>query len=166
MQRFHQLLVLAFAAAAISGCQGAQNTLDPNVNAAAANGSLFRPAAKAGTIQVADPKDNAVLVFPTTGNGNIAPSSTLAGSKTQLASPAGAFLAPNGKLYVTSYKTNAVDVYAAGASGNTAPSQQIVGHKTGLSGPVGIWTDAKNNIYVANSNLNTITVYRPQQTGT
>ncbi len=111
------------------------------------------------------PKITRCCRFAQTANGNVAPSSSIVGSATQLNEPTAVYAGPSGKIYVTSFGNNSIEVFAAGASGNQKPLQNIFGNKTVLSNPVGIALDSKGDIYVANSNTNSIGVFAAGATG-
>ncbi len=110
-----------------------------------------------------------MTVYPAGSNGNVAPSSTIAGSNTGLAVPAGIALDASGNIYVTNDGSETggpytVTVYPAGSTGNVAPSLTIGGSNTGLSTPIAIALDGSGNIYVANYYVanrqgGTVTIY-------
>jgi sugar lactone lactonase YvrE len=84
-----------------------------------------------------------VTVYPAGSNGNVAPSSTIAGSNTGLDEPQGIAVDAGGNIYVTNYGSqqggnDSITVYAAGSNGNVAPSATIVGPATQLAIPFGI----------------------------
>ena len=120
----------------------------------------------------------AITIFPTSGNGNIAPSASIVcvtfDDVTQLVQPDGVALDISGNIYVTNSGSPSVTVYTAGSKGNVAPMTTIAGgnrlctdvgtpfacceggqigtcvDSTQLGFPYGIALDSKNNIYVTN----------------
>ena len=92
---------------------------------------------------------------------NETPIATIAGSKTQLLSPADIAVTGGGEIYVANqlggprkrrrYAPGVVTVYSAGSNGNVAPTATISGLATGLVDPLSITLDSENNIYVANA---------------
>ncbi|MBV8074644.1 MAG: hypothetical protein JO140_04370 [Candidatus Eremiobacteraeota bacterium] len=99
------------------------------------------PALAAGQsgLYVAFPPTNAlparVLVFPLGANGNVAPSATIQGSATTLASPVGIAVDAAGYVFVLD-ASGQVAIFAPGATGNVAPLRTITG--AGSSNPVAI----------------------------
>lgn len=71
-----------------------------------------------------------ITVYSAGATGNVAPVSTIAGSKTKLDVPFGLALDTANNIYVPNYNSNALTVYAAGATGNVAPIQRIAGERT------------------------------------
>ena len=92
-----------------------------------------------GAIYVADPSaigiGPAVLVFAANANGNVAPTSTIAGSATGLIAPTDVKLDGAGNIYVADSGAGKVFVFAAGASGNVAPKAALTvgGTVTGIA---------------------------------
>ncbi len=96
-----------------------------------------------------------------TGVLNETPIATIAGSKTQLLSPADIAVTGGGEIYVANqlggprkprrYAPGVVTVYSAGSNGNVAPTATISGLATALVDPLSIALDSENNIYVANA---------------
>jgi hypothetical protein len=103
--------------------------------------------------------DSAINAFRLTAGGDVAPVSTLSGSRTALNRPDGLAFDSVGDLYVADADTPAVTEYQAGAYGNVAPVKTISGSATGLFTPAGITLDSVGDVYVANDASNTITVY-------
>jgi hypothetical protein len=110
--------------------------------------------------------NGAILVFPASGNGNIAPSAAIQcayppGDMTLLAQPSGVALDAGNNIYVTNPSGPWINIYAAGSSGNVTPSSMIAcitpmqggtctSDLTQLGSPYGITLDSKGNIYVTN----------------
>jgi hypothetical protein len=76
-----------------------------------------------------------VTEYPPTGNGNIAPSVTIAGPATGFSFPDGIDVDSFGHLFVANQFAGSVTEFAADASGNAAPLATITGPATGLSAP-------------------------------
>jgi hypothetical protein len=127
-----------------------------------------------------------ITVYPSTANGNIAPTVTIAnglhGKHTQFSWPAGMALDSAGNIYVTNDGTSiekgvsdgnglaSITIYAAGSHGDVAPMAIISGSNTGLNLPQGIAIDSHGNLYVANpgsinKGVDTITEYVPGSSG-
>jgi 6-phosphogluconolactonase (cycloisomerase 2 family) len=87
-----------------------------------------------GEIFVANYDDNSIRVFPTSADGDVAPTRVLMGASTGISFPAQSAVF-RGELYVSNYNDGAIRVYPVGASGNTAPTRTI----TGLSGPLAVF---------------------------
>jgi hypothetical protein len=144
------------AVALLSGCAagGARNSAVPP--AAAVGPSAHQRS----TIYVAEPA--AVVGFPATASGDVAPSVTIAGSNTLLGThPMTAITHdPAGNLYVAAFNGEGNDPiyeFAAGANGNVAPIREIdLEPVTGQGSPsilypVSIAVDADGYLYVGAS---------------
>lgn len=97
---------------------------------------------------------NAVLIFNSGSNGNVAPSSTIVGANTMLQGIVGMALDSAGNLYVANGNivpsTPSIVVFSASASGNATPTRVISGAATGLTSPGNLAVDGRGNIYVLN----------------
>ncbi|MFZ0680747.1 SBBP repeat-containing protein [Candidatus Binatus sp.] len=92
---------------------------------------------------------------------NEAPIATIAGSKTQLLSPADIAVTGDGEIYVANhlggpskplrFAPGVVTIYAEGSNGNVTPTATISGVATDLVDPLSLALDSENNIYVANA---------------
>jgi sugar lactone lactonase YvrE len=140
------------------------------------------------SMYVAESGNNSITVTGiTSGGGDEAPRSTIAGSNTGLSQPNGIALDAKGKIYVANEDANAagappsITVYAANPSAtdslgnpsptlNETPLATITGSKTGLAEPTGVAIDAAGRIYVTNAvggaGNGSITVYAANPSGT
>lgn len=87
--------------------------------------------------------NGSLTVYAAGAKGNVAPTETIEGAKTELNLPAGIALNSSGNIYAanldrTDYTGSSITVYAAGSNGNVAPINTISGTNTGLNGPRGI----------------------------
>jgi sugar lactone lactonase YvrE len=128
-----------------------------------------------GNIYVTNKGDSAntgndsVTVYAAGSTGNVAPTQTIAGTRTGLDIPVELAVDPSEKIYVANITypnsgSGSLTVYAAGANGNVAPTETIEGAKTKLNLPAGIAVDSSDNIYAANfartdSIASSVTVY-------
>lgn len=108
---------------------------------------------------------DAILIFPNTATGNVAPSASIAGKSTALSSPTGITFDAGGDLLVANSGNNTVTTYAPGATGNIAPTATLGGASTGIDSPECVRTDSTGAIYVCNNNVSTITVYAAGASG-
>ena len=109
------------------------------------------------TLFVTDSCTNAVLAFPASSNGNVAPLDPGTG----LAGPASVAIDKNGLIYAANTCTNTITIYAKGSTGDTPPIATIGGTNTGLITPGGIAVDSSGNIYVSDALANSVYVYPP-----
>lgn len=98
----------------------------------------------------------AVLVFPLSASGNVAPRRVLQGSLTTLSGPIGLALdLAHNELIVVGYKGadgGSITTFPRTAQGNTAPSRTIQGTSTGFNRPQAVVLDLiHNELIVANS---------------
>lgn len=97
---------------------------------------------------------NAVLIFNSSANGDVAPTSSIVGTNTMLQEIVGMALDSAGNLYVANGNiapsTPSIVVFSAGASGNATPTRVISGAATGLTSPGNLAVDGSGNIYVLN----------------
>jgi len=149
------LLTLAIGACFVAGCGGGSVGI----------GGGSTPTTITGIIYIANTGANSILSFnsASTVNGDTAPSRTVAGAATTIASPFHIFLdRTNNRLYIANATNNSVLIYdsASSINGNTAPSRTLVGAATNLNEPGGIFVDTSNNVlYVGNIAGNSITIY-------
>jgi len=79
-----------------------------------------------------------VTAYAPDGNGDVAPSVTIAGASTGLDQPLGIVRDATGRLYVTTFNPRSVRVFAAGGNGNVAPIRVITGTNTHLGQAIGL----------------------------
>jgi hypothetical protein len=116
-------------------------------------------------------KIGSVTVYPFGSNGNVTPTTTIAGGKTGFDFPTGIALDSSRNIYVTNCgvdcggaNARSVEIFSAGSSGNVPPMATITGGKTDLAFPFGIALDSGGNIYVANqiggeNGIGSVTMY-------
>jgi len=123
----------------------AQIALDSAANLYIANSAVQGPAS--------------ILVFNSGATGNVAPSSTLGGDKTNIYIPRGVAIDTAGNIYVASLDQNLppgpglggtprILVFAPGATGNVAPVRAITGSATTMGEIGNLRVDSAGNIYV------------------
>ena len=105
-----------------------------------------------------------ILIFPKGASGNVAPTTQIAGSLTQLSQPNGMFFDTGGNLYVAN-ATGSVTIYTAFTFGNVPPTREISGANTELTQPNGLIVDGNGYVYVSDFLANRILVFPPGQTG-
>ena len=125
---------------------------------------VINPAPSAA-VWVGNGANSAVNAFPLTGNGNVPPAATLAGSLTALNGVGGLAFDATGDLYVASANSNAIEEFASGAHGNVSPIRVLQGAATGLASPHGIAIDPTGRLYVVNYAANDVTVYAAGASG-
>ena len=165
---------------------GSNGDVTPSSSIGGANTTLLFPSLltiNSSNIYVANTGggtcNGAVTVFPTSGNGNVAPSGSIvcasvANDNTQLVHPNAVALDDEGNIFVTNSSSPSVTIYLKNSSGNVAPIASIQGGNrlcsdvgipfaccsgpqsgtctdmTQLGSPYGITLDSKDNIYVTN----------------
>jgi 6-phosphogluconolactonase (cycloisomerase 2 family) len=82
--------------------------------------------------------NGSLTVYAAGANGNVAPTETIEGAKTELNLPAGIALDSSDHIYAANNADSSITVYAAGSNANVAPINTISGSKTGLNHPRGI----------------------------
>jgi len=122
------------------------------------------PSPSSTLLYVANQTSNAVTAYAPDGNGDVAPSVTIAGASTGLDQPLGIVRDATGRLYVTTFNPRSVRVFAAGGNGNVAPIRVITGTNTHLGQAIGLALDATGRLYVSNGG-DTITIYAAGATG-
>jgi streptogramin lyase len=108
---------------------------------------------------------DAFLSFAPGANGNMAPSSTITGSKLTSGHPYRIITDAGGNIWSASYTSNTIAEYARCASGtcNTPPSVMFGGSNTQLNEPDAIAFDPDGNLWVANVGSNTLTEFTAAQ---
>jgi len=108
-----------------------------------------------------------ITVYPRIARGDVAPSRTIQGPKTQLNWPTALSVNPeNGEIYVANDPEHSVLVFAGDANGDVAPIRVLKGPKTTLKNPTGVFFDSKNNeLWVANFGNHSATVFSPDADG-
>jgi sugar lactone lactonase YvrE len=134
-----------------------------------------------GNIYVSDASGSVFVYPPLLGSGwvsgppamySVAPTATISGGNTGLATPEGIALDSSDSIYVANSGPWTVTVYTqsqmiSGCSGtpstcNLTPSATISGPATDLSNPEGVALDSGGNIYVADGDAaDSVTVYSP-----
>lgn len=157
------LTVLAGAAVALAGCQAA---VTPPVGARspASAQSDARRGAPAPMVFVGDFSGNAILGFPLSSKGNVAPAVDISGNKTGLGHADNVALDPAKRIYV-SIDGKTIGAFPANGNGNIRRSRKIAGSKTGLSFPIGVALDSKGYLYVADCGYGDVKVFAPGADG-
>ena len=149
---------------------GANGNVVPTATIAGGNTGLSGPIGVAldglGNLYVTNANflGESVTVYATaglSGTVNLAPTATIVGGNTDLASPEGIAVDAAGNIYVANYEGNTITVFAAGANGNVAPTATIAG----LISPTGVAVDGAGNLYVVNYGGGSITVYAAGASG-
>ena len=109
-----------------------------------------------------------ILIFNSSANGNVPPTSTIGGPATTINSIAGLALDSAGNIYVSNVPSdqNALPEileFSAGSTGNVAPIRTISGSATTITSIGGLALDSAGNIYVLND-LNLLK-FAPNATG-
>jgi hypothetical protein len=158
-----RISVFVFACLAAAACSGQAGVTSIGARQAAAQpGPGVQTAAP--SLFVADTANNAVDTFGSNQSGDIAPSSSIQGADTLLASPNGVAVAHDGTIYVANNGASpSISVYAPGSTGDAIPTRTI--SCGGLSGPAGISLDNAGDVYVANSTGKSISVFVPTDSG-
>lgn len=115
-------------------------------------GMIYSPIAVASTPGIG--------IWPATATGNVAPSSSIIGTKTMISNPASLTFDSSGKLYVLAFRN--ILVFAKGATGNVAPVQNLA---TGFFCPDGVAVDSSNQIYVSDNCTAQLKVWAAGATG-
>jgi 6-phosphogluconolactonase (cycloisomerase 2 family) len=82
--------------------------------------------------------NGSLTVYAAGANGDVAPTETIEGAKTELNLPNGIAVDSADNIYAANYNSSTITVYAAGSNGNVAPINTISGSETGLESPRGI----------------------------
>ena len=88
---------------------------------------------------------NAVLVFPLTATGNVAPSRKISGPATGLSLPIGLGVDSKGSLYVANRTGSRITVYPLGADGDAAPTRSLT--DAAMKSPQGLFIGANDAVF-------------------
>jgi hypothetical protein len=97
--------------------------------------------------------------FNDASSGNVKPTQTIAGPKTNLISVNGLAFSSDGSLIVLCNSPDRIMTFSRGAHGDAAPIAVISGSATGLEGSDAVAADVSGNVYAANIPVDTVTVY-------
>jgi hypothetical protein len=111
---------------------------------------------------------NSILIFNSSANGNVAPTSTIGGPATTINSIQGLAVDSAGNIYVSNVPSDPsalqdILVFSAGSTGNVAPIRTISGSATTIIGVGGLALDSAGNIYALDA-LNLLK-FSPNATG-
>jgi sugar lactone lactonase YvrE len=153
---FARSVCAAGFAAMMTGCAVSPAPLSNGKSEMVQTAGRSTPKVKSGYVYVANSSQvgpgatGQVLIYPTTSNGNVAPSTMIGGSLTKLTQVNGIVADSTGRIFVVDSDTNEIVGFAPGVGGNVAPSITIAGSNTQLGQPVGMTIDRAGNLYVAN----------------
>ncbi|MBV8196516.1 MAG: hypothetical protein JO263_00140, partial [Candidatus Eremiobacteraeota bacterium] len=153
--------LILFGALLLSACN-APVPSSPLGPAPAARSQQMAVPAKAlkPLILVADFSGDAILGYPLTANGNVAPVLDIAGAKTGLGHADNIALDSGDRIYV-SINGKHIGVFYATSNGNVRPAYGIGGKKTQIKFPIGVAVDSKGYVYVADCGNGNIKVFAP-----
>ncbi len=147
----------------LAACTAAHVAVVPQTPVAPASTGVA--ADKGQTLFLASRDTSAILGFPATAHGNVAPTIEIAGSKTGLYLPvAFAVDAGSGRIYAANDSATSVLVFPKGANGNVTP-QTLGGSNVPIESTAGIAIDAHGKIYVSDYKANAIYVFAAGATG-
>src|ERR1022692_67670 len=111
---------------------------------------------------------DSILIFNSSANGNVPPTSTIGGPATTINGIAGLALDSAGNIYVSNipFEQNSLPEileFSAGSTGNVSPIRTISGSATTMSAAGSLALDSAGNIYVLNT-LNLLK-FAPNATG-
>jgi sugar lactone lactonase YvrE len=154
----------------LAGCAGGAGTsaglpAGPSALARAQSG-FAGPAGEKNsqTLYVADRNSAAILGYPSTANGNTAPTVTIAGSNTLITNPVALAVDKSGTIYAANDSDHQIEIFPAGSNGNVAP-QVLGGSNVPLTAVEGVAVDAKGKIYVSDYRGNQVLVFAAGSTG-
>jgi hypothetical protein len=117
-------------------------------------------------ITVADTPES-ILIFNSSANGNVPPSSTIGGPLTTISFIQGLAVDNAGNIYVSNVPSDNPNedilVFSAGSTGNVAPIRTISGPATTMSSIGSLASDSAGNIYVLN--VPNLLKFAPNATG-
>jgi hypothetical protein len=106
-------------------------------------------------ISTADLGSDSILIFNSSANGNVPPTSTIGGPATTINGIEGLALDSAGNIYVSNIPSDnpneEILEFSAGSTGNVAPIRTISGPATTMSAVGNLALDSAGNIYVLNS---------------
>lgn len=124
------------------------------------------PVHKAVNLYVANSNGNDVLVFPSSANGNVAPSRDISGAATGLDGPTDLYVdTVRNLIWVTNYFAPSVTAYPVAGTGNIAPTVTISGAATTFVDPEGIYVAQNGTIYVTDQGTASVDVFAPGSNG-
>ena len=88
---------------------------------------------------------NAVLVFPLTASGNVAPSRKISGPSTGLSLPIGVGVDSKGSTYVANRTGSRITVYPLGANGDVAPTRSLT--DTAMKSPQALYIADNDGVF-------------------
>jgi len=132
-------------AAPVRAIAGTNTTIGTTTNALQslavdAAGTVYAAVSNNGT-------GGAILVFPPGSNGNVAPSTAIAGAHTGIDGPIAVALDASVNLYAIDAQGSTVIVFAPGATGNATPARTFTATAS-IDDPGGIAVDGEGNVYV------------------
>jgi sugar lactone lactonase YvrE len=153
---------------AFAGCSGS-NTAGSNLPTLGSSQALRAVAASAKkkvnqTLFVADRGDAAILGWPSTTTGNVAPTVNISGSNTGLTNPVGFTVDGQGNLYAVNDSDHQIEIFPAGSNGNVTP-QILGGSNVPISGSEGVAVDSSGQIYFSDYENPKILVFAAGSTG-
>jgi hypothetical protein len=89
-------------------------------------------------------------IYPVGSNGDVAPTTIIAGSQTLLGNVNGVVVDSSGEIFVVNTDTNSILGFLPGSSGNVGPNVVISGSNTQMATPIGLALDEAGNLYVDN----------------
>ena len=166
------LAALSALSGLLSGCAANQSSAERYIPAAIAEstpGNTGQAAKPDGTqtVYLTSFFDSDVIGFPSTAQGNVAPSVTIAGSKTQLNGPVGLAVDANtGTIYVANQNgtPKKILIFPKGSNGNVVP-KVLAGSNVPLQLPGALAVDSSGKLYVADSTANAIYAFAAGATG-
>jgi hypothetical protein len=157
--------------ATLTGCfalhSGSGETLLPEVGATSSPPAAGTGAArhKTAMLFMTSRDADAILGFPSTAKGNVAPAVEIAGDKTGLYEPVALAVDPgSGNIYAANDSGSAIFIFPKGANGNVAP-QTLGGSKVPIQATEGIAVDSRGEIYVSDYKANAIYVFAAGASG-
>jgi hypothetical protein len=124
------------------------------------------PVHKAVNLYVANSNGNDILVFPSSANGDVAPSRDISGASTGLDSPTDLYVdTVRNLIWVTNFDGASVTAYPVAGTGDIAPTVAISGAATTFVDPEGIYVAKNGTIYVTDIGTASIDIFAPGSNG-